>query len=144
MSARISTQNGITTLRTQADKLVALFPRIPRTQYNFIVDLAKGDALVALKVKLGQMSADRVIAFRYDLQLMQVEQHRITCFEQVRATSQRGAAGLYKASLATLIAAANDALKAKDEPEPNLFFGYDDLTARDAVAAAAEGMAVVG
>ena len=141
MSARTQVVNGVTFFTSQAKKQIALFPRIPMTQFRFFVDMSKGEALEALKRMLKRMSDERIVAFRYDLQLMQVEQHKITCFEQVRAAKQAGAAALYRSALKTLIATANAELASRVDLSDNLLFTYDDLTARDSEAAAAGAQA---
>lgn len=123
------------TFTTQAGKEMVLFPNIPRDQFRFVVDLAqdKGN-LLSLKAKMHTMSIDRILAFRYDMQRLQVVQHQITCFETVKAVKQRGAAGLYKASLATLVRTANEVLATKRRIDVEAIFAEAEKQAKELAA----------
>lgn len=96
------------TITTHSGKVMHLFPRVPLPQYRFILDAAKD--IAALKADLRKHGTDRTISFRYDLQKMQVKQHKIECFEMVRKEAQAGAAVLYRKALQSMIAAANEVL----------------------------------
>lgn len=96
------------TLKTTNGKTMQLYPRVPLSQYRFIVDAAKD--IAALKADLRKKGSDRTISFRYDLQRMQVEQHKIETFEMVKRDKQAGAAVLYRKALQSMIVAANEVL----------------------------------
>lgn len=100
--------NDRKTITTHNGKTMHLFPRIPLSQYRFIVDAAKD--IAALKRDLRKAGNDRAIVFRYDLQLMQVAQHKIECFEQVRNAAQKGAGVLYRKALQAMIVASNEVI----------------------------------
>jgi hypothetical protein len=116
------------TLTTSKGKTMHLFPRVPLAQYRFIVDAAKD--IAALKDSLRKQGADRAIGFRYDLQRMQVVQHKIECFEQVRREKQAGAAVLYRKALQSMIVAANEVLAENGRAE--LLDGSDTKVAATA------------
>lgn len=115
-------------------KTLVLFPNIPMEQFRFVVDLAQGANMRALKAKLATQHIDRVLAFRYDMQRMQVLQHRIECFELIKLTAQRGAAGLYKASLAKLVRAANEELASKRHVDVDAIFAEAEIEAKGLAA----------
>lgn len=123
--------NGVTFFTSSANKALALFPRIPREQYNYLLDASKGIGLAKVKALLHEMTTARIVAYIRDMQVIQVNQHKIATFERVQFSAQKGATVLYRRAIVTQIAAARDELKSRNAvaEQEELFGGLPDADA---------------
>lgn len=104
-----TTENGVVYLVDGAHK-IALFPRIPKQQFDQIVDAAKD--LPAMKADLETKATGTVRRFRMRLQTAQAEQHKIVHFEQITAAKQASVARWYREALQRLIDTATQVISA--------------------------------
>lgn len=99
------------------------------------------NVLAFAKADLSKLSDDKLVEKRYRAQVLRSEEHKVTCFERIRAAKQKGAAHLYRKALSEIIERCNAELARRNAVDPSalpadgVFVTYDDLTARDAAAA---------
>lgn len=131
---------GVTFFTSIGGKALALYPRIPREQFNYIVDASKDKGLAKTKELLKAESTARVADYVRDFQAMQLEQHKIMTFERVKFSAQRGATALYRKALTVMIAAGRDELKSRNAvaEQEELFAGIPATAEVQAATVAAE------
>lgn len=87
---------------------------ITREQFKAVLALTSEKSIKAIKAA----SDNRVIEIRYRAQELLADEHKITCFQYVRAEKQRGAAHLYRRALEATIKLCNETLKGREDVSP--------------------------